>query len=155
MPRSKLLRQPEYRVWADMKNRCHNPHNKDFHHYGARGIEVCLDWHQFPDFFRDMGPRPSRLHTLDRINNNAGYCPGNCRWVTRYDQARNHRRNVLITRDGRTQCLTDWCRDIGINRQRVVNRMRKGWTFEEAIRPGLWIRRHRPRLLEKPDEPVS
>ncbi len=151
MPRSELLNKPEYRVWADMKNRCQNPRNKDYRHYGQRGITVSANWQHFPAFFRDMGLRPSPLHTLDRINNNDGYHLDNCRWVLRRDQSRNHRRNVLITHQGRTQCLTDWCLEFGRPQPLVANRLRLGWSFIEAILP---TKRRRPRLLQESVKPV-
>lgn len=79
----------EYRSWQMMKNRCHNPRADDWDYYGGRGIIVCDDWHLFENFLQDMGPKPSKLHTLDRIDNDGHYCPQNCRWSTRLDQARN------------------------------------------------------------------
>lgn len=79
----------EYRVWADMHQRCRNPRNTRYPKYGGRGISVCERWADFGTFIADMGPRPSPNHSIDRINNDGNYEPGNCRWATRSDQQRN------------------------------------------------------------------
>ena len=81
---------PEYRSWQMMKNRCHNPKARDYAYYGGRGISVCKRWREsYEAFLADMGRRPSALHTLDRIKGSKNYTPGNCRWATRQEQARN------------------------------------------------------------------
>lgn len=82
---------PEYRVWHCMKNRCLNPRAHNFAYYGGRGVTVCERWLKFENFFSDMGPRPSRRHSIDRIDNSRGYEPGNCRWATMKEQCANRR----------------------------------------------------------------
>ena len=79
-----------YRSWCHMIERCTNPKNKDFHHYGGRGIAVCKRWMKFENFFYDMGERPPRL-TLERENNDLGYFPSNCKWATQKEQCNNRR----------------------------------------------------------------
>jgi hypothetical protein len=82
----------EYRIWAGMVKRCTNPRSSSYRSYGGRGIAICDRWRtSFSAFFADMGRRPSKLHSIDRINNDGNYEPGNCRWATRDVQAANKR----------------------------------------------------------------
>lgn len=82
---------PEYRVWAEMLQRCNNPNNPRYNDYGGRGIKVCKEWNRFINFYNDMGPRPSNRHSLDRIDNDGDYTPSNCRWATSKQQIYNRR----------------------------------------------------------------
>jgi hypothetical protein len=94
-----LSKTPEYRVWAYMIQRCHNPNHQSFPYYGGRGISVCPEWQDgFEPFYAHAGPRPSPKHTLDRYPDNDGdYTPGNVRWATRKEQAANKRNNGPAT----------------------------------------------------------
>ncbi len=85
----KRIASPEYRSWQMMKNRCLNTNARDYAHYGGRGINVCDRWLEFQHFLADMGRRPTKQHTLDRVDSDGDYAPGNCRWATREEQARN------------------------------------------------------------------
>lgn len=82
---------PEYQAWASMRQRCLNPKSQRFHDYGGRGITVCKEWESFEQFYADMGPRPSSDHSIDRIDNDSGYSPVNCKWSTRSEQQKNKR----------------------------------------------------------------
>jgi hypothetical protein len=123
-----------HRIWKDMNNRCANKNNKYFHKYGGRGITVCQEWRDsFEAFAEHIGPKPSPKHSLDRIDNNRGYEPGNVRWATRAVQNRNTRQNRWVTISGQTMCITDWCKAMKISVSGVYGRIYKGWSEEEAI----------------------
>lgn len=83
---------PEYSLWLNMKSRCYNPKNNAYKYYGGRGITICDEWRDdFKQFYDDMCPRPSDSHQIDRIDNDKGYSPENCRWVERIDNVRNRK----------------------------------------------------------------
>ena len=85
---------PLYRVWCSMIRRCETSSTHNFHRYGGRGIKVCKRWREsFPNFALDVGPKPTKEHSLDRINNDEGYEPSNIRWATRSEQAKNRSRH--------------------------------------------------------------
>jgi len=130
----KPLRQvPEYRVWCAMKGRCLNLNDQNFHHYGGRGITVCDRWMNYANFIADMGERPSPKHQLERVDNNLGYSPDNCKWATTREQHRNKRTNVKITLDGETKIAADWARELGVGPGTIHNRIAAGMSSEEAI----------------------
>jgi hypothetical protein len=119
---------PEYRTWAAMKSRCQNPNHSLFADYGGRGIRVCERWQKFEDFLADMGRRPAGMHgkralySLDRINNDGHYEPGNCRWATSVEQ-NNNRRPDVERKDRETDAVT---------KRTLVHRLRNGWPEELA-----------------------
>jgi hypothetical protein len=93
----KSSKQPEYQVWSQIKQRCRNIKCKKYKSYGGRGIEMCDRWYDsYQSFIDDMGNRPDNKHTLDRINNDGNYEPGNCRWVTSKIQNLNKRTTAII-----------------------------------------------------------
>ena len=134
----------EYRTWSSMVQRCTNPNLREWKFYGGRGIAVCEAWLDFRQFLLDMGPRPEGM-TLDRFPDRDGpYSPDNCRWATQAQQVRNTRRNIFATIDGRTQCLKDWCVELGKNYRTVVQRVSVGVSPEDALKLPLQTGWNRP-----------
>lgn len=124
----------EFHIWQGMKARCYNKMSHAFDDYGGRGIVVCNEWiNSFETFFKEMGPRPSPLHSLDRIDNNLGYSKQNCRWATQKQQCRNKRINNNYTHNGVTKCLKEWAEFYTIPYKLLWRRLKHGWSFEEAI----------------------
>ena len=123
---------PLYALWRNMRDRCQNSNHQDFYLYGGRGIKVCDRWQEFENFLADMGHRP-KGKTLDRKDGSKDYSPENCRWATPKQQARNTRRNRLLTFQGKTQCVADWTEECGYPIGLIVNRLRSGWSVERAL----------------------
>lgn len=127
-----------YRVWYAMKQRCQNPNRESFPSYGGRGINVCDEWNKSFVSFRDWANANgySPVLQLDRRDNDLGYSPENCQWITEHDNHRNMRQNVMITAFGETKCITDWTNDKRCNVQQgtIKYRMEKlGWDTEKAV----------------------
>jgi len=135
---------PEYSVWASMLRRCTNPKNPRFSRYGGRGITVCERWKDFASFIADMGPRPEGPLTIERLDNDGPYSPENCRWASYREQSRNTSQNRLLTLDGVTLCLQDWCVRLGLTRNAVNARLRSGWSVERILTTPL--HRYAPRV---------
>lgn len=126
---------PEYRAWKNMKARCKAPSCVKGN-YKANNIEVCESWiHNYEQFFRDVGPRPSDKHSLDRIDNSKGYSKDNCRWATQKTQCSNRGDfNKVFTHDGEEMHLKAWAEKIGIKYTTLYQRIyRTGMSFEQAI----------------------
>lgn len=124
-------KSPQYQSWGCMIARCTNQNNTGYADYGGRGIKVCDRWLSFENFLEDMGDRPEGT-SLDRIDNNGNYEPGNCRWVSSEIQARNHRRNINLTFNGITRTLVDWAKEIGISAPALKRRL-KLWDIKTAL----------------------
>jgi hypothetical protein len=124
---------PEHRAWVNMNARCRSKKNR---HYGGRGIEVCARWRDsFDAFYEDVGDRPSSKHSLDRIDNNGAYEPGNVRWATKAQQVRNQNRSLRIVYQGREMVLKDAIRLTGVNRETARYRFHKGLPLDEVLKP--------------------
>lgn len=129
-----MNKSPEHRTWVHMRQRCTNESRRDFKFYGGRGIKVCDRWNEaFLNFFADMGPKPSPAHTIERIDGNVGYEPGNCRWATQQEQAENTSATVLLELGGKSQTLTAWARELGMSSSTLCRRLASGWTVHEAL----------------------
>lgn len=127
-------RHPLYHTWLCMVRRCTKRSEPAFENYGGRGITICDRWRKsFAAFCADVGEKPSPDHTLDRIDNNGNYEPGNVRWATRVVQNRNSRRNIPVTFRGETRLLIEWSALTGINYQTLHSRIIKGWDVERAM----------------------
>jgi hypothetical protein len=124
---------PEYHTWAGMLDRCRNANNKKWALYGGRGITVCDRWRQFEDFLADMGTRPTAHHSIDRIDNDGHYEPGNCRWATQKEQMRNVSYNRVLTFGAKTQPVAAWGEELGIKSSLISGRLARGWSVERAL----------------------
>lgn len=127
----------EYKSWQGMKSRCNNNRHHAYSDYGGRGISVHPDWDNpengFQKFYDYMGPKPTPEHEIERDNVNGNYEPGNVRWATVDEQARNKRNNVSVTYNGKTQCLAAWAEELGIKDGTLRDRLQRGWSVEKAL----------------------
>lgn len=125
---------PEYRAWQTMRLRCTNPKNAAWASYGGRGITVCDRWLNDPAaFIADMGPKPTPKHELDRINNDGGYSPENCRWVLRKVNDRNRRSNRFLEHAGERLTIAEWAERTGLSKTLLRERLQLGWAVDRAL----------------------
>lgn len=130
-------RSKAYAVWAAMIQRCRNPKDKSYAHYGGRGVKVCDQWTDFSAFLRDMGHPPPRS-SLEREDNDGPYHPANCRWASVEAQARNKRNNIWFLVNGRKLIMSDAAKKIGVSRNTLSAWRRKGLTDDEIEARALW-----------------
>lgn len=136
-----MSRTPIHEIWLGMRKRCLQPNSPNYFRYGARGITVCDRWRDsFQNFYEDMGPRPSPEHSLDRIDNDKGYSPENCRWATRKQQGNNKSNNVRFVVDGQSLTATQCAAMAKISLSGFLARIRQGWAIERAISPTATLR---------------
>lgn len=129
-----LADTPTHRSWMSMRQRCLNQNDRAYRNYGGRGITICSRWSVFENFLADMGVKPDGME-LERINVDGNYEPGNCRWATISEQARNTRRNRFIEFNGKRQTVAEWSRELGILEFTIYWRLNKGWSPERALSP--------------------
>ena len=125
-----------YKIWAGTIQRCHNPKNSDYKCYGERGIVVCNEWKNNFESFNEwaMSSGYTEDLTLERIDVNGNYCPENCEWILLSKQARNTRKNKLVTYKGKTQCVAAWEEELGFNCHTLWNRLYTlKWSEEQAF----------------------
>ena len=131
-----MHKSSEYKSWHAMKMRCNNPNQTGYERYGGRGVSYEPSWETFEGFFKDMGPKENSKLELDRIDNDGHYCKENCRWATRKEQTRNRggkRATRLYTFEGKTMCIADWAKEVGISPQSMQKRLNNKWPLEKAF----------------------
>jgi hypothetical protein len=117
----------EYKTWSGMKMRCINKNAPDYERYGGRGITMCDEWlNSFMSFFLHIGPKPSKKHSIDRIDNNKGYEPGNVRWATKLDQVKNRRDSIYVSDGNKTYHITDVANKLKISKGAAHLRLKRG-----------------------------
>jgi hypothetical protein len=124
----------EHYIWRSMLQRCQNPKNNQWRYYGGKGISVCEEWLSYSNFISDMGGRPSKDHSLERINNDEGYNPNNCRWATRSEQQKNKTTTKFYTNGSFLGTLVDCAKHIGISKELAHWRWKSWGTFEKGVR---------------------
>lgn len=130
-----MTKTTEYYAWQAMRRRCMDPKVINFKDYGGRGVTVAAEWaNDFAAFFAHVGKRPGRGYSLDRIDNERGYEPGNVRWATRAEQNANRRNTRWVELNGVKVPLRRYCLAMGIPYLRVLNRIGKlGWDLDRAL----------------------
>ncbi len=136
---------PEYRSWQAMRDRCLNRANGAFNRYGGRGIAVCERWREsFDAFMADMGPKPGAEYSIDRIDNDGNYEPGNCRWATQAEQSENRSTTKRFTYDGRTLSFSGWEKELRISRGTLKRRLDLGLPIDLVFTNHSIIQSRRP-----------
>lgn len=130
-----MNKTPTHRSWNAMLDRCNNPLSKDFPRYGGRGILVCEQWRVFEAFLEDMGVRPGKSYSIDRIDVNGNYCKENCRWATSKEQAKNRRNNARVMFRGESRLMIEVAEELNMSLATLKTRRRKGWSDEAIVSP--------------------
>lgn len=123
---------PLYSTWSGMRARCRNPNFRQWNNYGGRGITICERWDDFSKFAEDMGERPEGC-SLDRIDNDKGYSPENCRWADRKQQQKNRSNALFVTIEGETFRLMDLAKSSGVDRATLMDRVKRGLPYAQVI----------------------
>lgn len=119
-------------VWTSMMARCYKKSNIGYSNYGGAGIIVCERWHDFANFYTDMGSPPKGM-SIDRIDPHGNYEPANCRWATRYEQNRNRRFHIYLEHNGKKKLLIEWAEELGVRAITLRNRKNLGWSDEDVL----------------------
>lgn len=123
-----------YETWQAMKRRCDNPNAQNYYLYGGRGITYQESWKKYVNFLNDMGLKRNKEYSLERIDNSLGYSKENCKWASKWEQARNKRNNIFMEFNGHKKTLSEWSRDTGIKLNTIHARITYyGWTVEQAL----------------------
>lgn len=142
----RLSSSPEYKTWRRIKNRCYRKKDDHYECYGERGIVACWSWREsFVKFLADMGKRPSKKHSIDRIDNNGHYScgkceecvangwPANCRWATKEQQMRNKRSNHTVLFNDQIKTLVEWSEITGFSYNTLKSRLARGWSAKDTL----------------------
>lgn len=153
-PSPNITKTLEYNSWYSMIERCHNPHYSAYPKYGGVGITVCERWRDsIYNFVEDMGLRPSKEYSIDRIDNNGNYEPGNCRWASKSEQTQNRNVTRWITYKGKTLCFSDMAKHLGVTAATMRRWFKNGSPSDEKLeslvamahkRKEIWHRNPRP-----------
>lgn len=152
-----MKNSPEYKSWDAMRQRCLNRNHIAYSRYGGKGIEICDRWlHSFANFYADIGPRPSKSYSIERLDNSGPYSPDNCVWATRKQQQANRGDNKILTYEGVTMHLSAWARKYALSKCCLSLRLKRGWSIEAALtispQPN-WRKRYvSPEVLSKEKE---
>ena len=140
---------PEHIAWQRMRIRCYCKTSDNYAFYGGRGIQVCDKWRDsFEAFLADIGPKPSKTSSLDRIDSNGHYEPGNVRWAEKLVQANNTRSNRRLTFEDKTLTIAEWSRVVGLSQSTIWRRLHLGWPVEETLTSPLTNAHARRRQLQ-------
>lgn len=128
------FKHPLYPVWKRIQYRCYAKSCPRYAEWGGRGIRVAQEWlDDFWAFVEHIGPRPSIKHSIDRIDNDGHYEPGNVRWATPREQTLNSSQVVMWTFDGKTQCIKDWARELEVPYKLLTKRKKLGWAIKDIL----------------------
>ena len=129
-----LTDSPEYKTWCGIKRRCLNKNDKAYPRYGGRGIRICEQWKDsFETFYADIGPRPSDAHSIERLNPNGDYEPGNCIWLLLAEQNFNRRDTIYLVVDGVRTSLTELSKESDVPYPTIQARIARGWDHKRAV----------------------
>lgn len=129
-----IHKSKEYCAWANIKGRCYNVNDPAYQYYGVRGVIMCERWaNSYENFLTDLGRAPSPTHSIERIDVNGNYEPLNCKWATKKEQANNRRNHRIFTVNGETKNLAQWCSELGLNRNYVNSKLRRGFPIEHIF----------------------
>lgn len=127
------LKLPEYRSWKHMRSRCNSPTDKNYANYGGRGIKVCERWNRFENFFADMGQKPSKGHSIDRIENEGDYSPDNCRWARSLEQNNNRRDNHRVQTPWGVLSMEEAAKKLGMKYATLRFRLIEGKEIKKSM----------------------
>lgn len=138
MPYADRTKRRLHTAWRNMLGRCENPRHSGYKDYGGRGIVICEEWHNFFSFYAwSLSNGYADNLTIDRIDNDKGYNPSNCRWVSQKKNSRNRRNNHVVTFNGESLCVSEWAERLGMTASALGERLRSSaWSLEQALTIG-------------------